>query len=263
MDGDLRAAAARVVTEEPRKGRGRVPRYVHAEWEQSHPGLVAGITGAGAGADFGLTTTPDAWTLGERVERLAADLGVRSAAMVRQVHGRRVVALEEAPSCGMVLVGEADGMLSGLRDLLLVVTAADCVPVYLLDSDSGRLGLLHAGWRGAAAGVLETGLEAMGRSGSAAERLEVHFGPAICGDCYEVGPEVLRAFGRPAAGPGRLDLRAELSLRAREAGVPEEAITVSSWCTRCGADRFHSHRGNPETAGRMAAYLGWRPEGCP
>lgn len=258
------ASAAKSVTEELRtRAEGR-DLYAHAAWERECPGLACGITAAGAGADFGLTTSPDAWTLIGGMTALGQALEIPGVAMVRQVHGRRVVRVGSVPAGALLVAGDADGLVTVERGVLLAVTAADCVPVYLLDPGTGALGLLHAGWRGAAAGVLEAGVAALEReAGVPPGRLRVHLGPAICGDCYEVGPEVLRAFGREAEGPARLDLRQELAARAAEAGVEPGAIGVSTWCTRCGADRFHSHRGSGGTAGRMAAYLGWRASGCP
>lgn len=268
MDGDVsspaRVAGAASVTEELRPGSGGLDLYVHARWEREHAGLACGITAAAPAADFGLTTAPDPWTLSARAEDLCRAVGVPAAAMVRQVHGRRVVPLGSVPESGLLLGGEADGMTTTSRGVLLLATAADCVPVYLLDPDTGGLGLLHAGWRGAAAGVLEAGLEAMEReAGAARGRLRVHLGPGICGRCYEVGPEVLRAFGRPGSRTGHLDIRAELASRAVAAGVPAGSIGISTWCTRCASDRFHSHRGSQGEAGRMAAFLGWRTAGCP
>ncbi|MDP2479116.1 MAG: polyphenol oxidase family protein [Candidatus Palauibacterales bacterium] len=263
MDGDLnpavRAARANPVTEVRRTGRpAEAPIFRNLAWEKARPGLAAGITGVGPDSDYGLTTAPDPWTLADRVDRLCARLGATAAAMVRQVHGRCVVPLEVAPDRGLLLAGTGDGLVCARPGTLLVVTAADCVPVYLLDPPSGTLGLVHAGWRGAAAGVLEAGVEAMSHLGAAPpERIRVHLGPGICGRCYEVGPDVLQAFGRPASASGHVDIRSELALRARSAGVRPAHLSRSTWCTRCSRDQFHSHRGMGGEAGRMAAFLGW------
>lgn len=257
-------SAAGSVTEELRTRPGGPDLYAHAAWEREFPGLACGVTAAGSGADFGLTTSPDAWTLAGRMAGLGEAVEVPGVAMVRQVHGRRVMRVGPVPAGALLVAGDADGLVTSERGVLLAVTAADCVPVHLLDPGTGAIGLLHAGWRGAAAGVLEAGIAALERDpGVPPDRLRVHLGPAICGACYEVGPEVLRAFGREADGPAELDLRGELAARAAEAGVAPGAIGVSTWCTRCGADRFHSHRGSGGTAGRMAAFLGWRASGCP
>lgn len=256
------------VREERRDGAG-YPLFVHAAWEARFPALAAGITAAGCGpggdeADFGLTTAGPAWTLFERLEGLAGQLGFPAAAVGRQVHGDAVTCLSPAPEPGLRVPGESDGLVTDAAGLLLVVTAADCVPVYLLDPVSGGLGLLHAGWRGVAAGILSSGVRAMGaRFGAAADRLRLHLGPAVCGSCYEVGPEVPEALGLPTRASSdtlTVDLRDELVRRARRLGLGEERTTRSAWCTRCSADHFHSHRGRGADAGRMAAYLGWTRE---
>ncbi len=87
--------------------------------------------------------------------------------------------------------------------------------------------------------------------------VRVHLGPAICGNCYEVGPEVHVALGRPDPGwPRMVDLRAILAQQCRAAGVGPERITSSAWCTRCGDSPFFSHRaGHPE---RQVGVIGIR-----
>jgi copper oxidase (laccase) domain-containing protein len=84
--------------------------------------------------------------------------------------------------------------------------------------------------------------------GSQPTNLRVHFGPAICGECYEVGPEVHVALGLPEPAENSLiDIRAVLAQQALAAGVPEANITTSTFCTRCGNSPFFSHRGgHPE-----------------
>lgn len=224
----------------------------------SLPGLVAGITLAPA--DFGLTTSGSGWSLAERYERLAEGLGFRAVAVARQVHGATVSTISAGGGLGLRIAGEADGLASDHAGTLLVVTAADCVPVYVLDRDGGALALLHAGWRGAVGGVLGRGLQALARlRGVSPARCTVHLGPAICGSCYVVGPEVLARFGRREETAGRLDLRGWLAGEAIRLGVPPPEVSVSAWCTSCNRDRFHSHRASGGAAGRMAAYLGRRP----
>lgn len=244
------------------------PLFVNGRWEERFPGLAAGVTGAGEGpdghpADFGLATTR-AWDLLLRYEALAGRLGFPGVALPRQVHGDAVACVGPVPEGGLRFAGPADGLVTRGSGLLLAVTAADCVPVYLLHPGSGGLGLLHAGWRGVAAGILESGLRAMrARFGARPGELHLHLGPAICGDCYEVGPEVPRALGVDGeeegdGPPPRVDLRRELARRAAARGVDAGRLTVSGWCTRCRPDLFHSHRGSGDAAGRMAAFLGWR-----
>lgn len=255
-EGETGTAAGGRLRERPDRG-GALPLYRNAAWEERWTGLRAGITGGGPrGPDYGLSTAPSASALAERIGTLARELGFSRTALPRQVHGADVVPLHGPGAEGVLLCGPADGLVTGASGVLLLVTAADCVPVYLAGPGADPLGLLHAGWRGVAAGILEAGIGTLAeRFGTEPRSLRVHLGPAICGECYRVGPEVAEALGRPA-GEGRVDLRALLAARASDAGVEPGRITVSGWCTLCDGDQFHSHRGRGRQAGRMAAYLG-------
>ena len=183
----------------------------------------------------------------------------RSVLRSRQVHGRRVRVHETVPD-GFVVAGDCDGHATRAPGLLLAVTLADCVPVFVADPSRRAVALLHAGWRGTAAGVLESGLAAMAEAfGSEPRGLSVHLGPSICGRCYEVGPDVLTALGQPTpAGPVPLDLRAVLLRRAASSGVVPGNVSVSRECTRCEPGRpYFSHRRGD--SGRHLAYLGILP----
>ncbi len=243
------------------------PHHRFHDWEAVQAGIVAGITavaeGAGAGSesDFGLVTGGRPGVVAGRYEALAESLGMRSVVVARQVHGIRVVSADASRAGGARVVGEADGLVTADRGVLLAVTAADCVPVFVADVAGRCIALLHAGWRGAAAGMLEAGLSTLHRRfGVGGDDVSVYLGPAICGSCYEVGPEVQRAFGRGERRRAHMDLRAELARRALRAGVTSQRVSQSGWCTRCGPVRLHSHRAGGAAAGRMAAFLGLAPE---
>jgi polyphenol oxidase len=118
--------------------------------------------------------------------------------------------------------------------------------------------LLHAGWRGTAGGILGRGLErllAAVRSDTA--DVIMHCGVGICGDCYEVGSEVMLGCGAAAdgEGPWHLDLRDRLVEQARELGLAQ--VTTSGWCSAHDRPAFYSHRASGGTDGRMVAYIGF------
>lgn len=241
----------------------------------------AGITTARAGSgrggpdDYGLATGGSAWDVSGRYLDLAHRTGFDSAAVARQVHGTELVPAELAPVRGLWIGGDADGFVGpAMPGRMFAVTIADCVPVFVLADGGHAFALLHAGWRGAAAGILRIAIERLVGSRTVdAARLRVHLGPAICGECYTVGPEVPDAFslsGDPRAevtheggepGTLRFDLRAALARQAVACDVAAERITTSLECTRCSAsgDLF-SHRGGGSAAGRMIAWIG-RPAG--
>jgi polyphenol oxidase len=156
-----------------------------------------------------------------------------------QVHGNHVLA-HEGHWDGWLRGGEADGHFAPRRRTAIAVTVADCVPVFV-GHPSGATQILHSGWRGTAAGILKVGLTMMKGAGHRLQDARVHFGPAICGKCYEVSPDVYEQLtGRNPGAPTKVDLRAILAGQARDLGV--ERISISSLCTRCDNDRFFSHR---------------------
>ena len=172
-----------------------------------------------------------------------------------QVHGSLTRIHRDAPA-GPQVVGEGDGHATRVAGVLLTITIADCVPVFIADPVRKAVGLLHAGWRGTAAEVVQSGIGALERTfGSRPDDMAVHLGPAICGLCYEVGPEVFRALGEPMAStPRSIDLRGVVRRRAARCGVRDERITVSGDCTLCGDGGYFSHRRGD--AGRQRAYIG-------
>ena len=228
-----------------------------APWLDRFPWLVAGITGrfpSEQRPNFGLFTSLPAGDTMAAWEGLVSGLGARAAVHSRQVHGPGIAihSADGAGGEGLNVVGPVDGHVTKVPGLLLTVTVADCVPVYVVDPVRRVVGLFHAGWRGAAAGILEAGLKALAdRFGSNARDCLVHLGVSICGDCYEVGPEVFEALG--VDGGRMLDLRAVLRTRALGRGVPERAVSTDAHCTRCDQSRFFSHRGGDP--GRQVAYM--------
>ena len=230
------------------------------EWETLAPGLVAGITTAAAGT-FSVSASPGDQLL-DAYSRLARSVGFGTIAVPRQIHGCDVVPVDLSAGEGggpakVLLMGRVDGLVASDDGVLLASTAADCVPVYLLDPEARRVGLVHAGWRGAAGGILERGVAALEELGAARARIRVHLGPAICGDCYEVDRPVLEKLARPEA-RALVDLRGFLAYRAAESGIVPGNVTVSTYCTGCGPADLHSHRASGGEAGRMAAFTGFR-----
>lgn len=169
--------------------------------------------------------------------------GIRRLATAAQVHGTTVLVHDPAWE-GWLRASPADGHVSVRRGTAMAVTIADCVPVFIAHP-SGATAVLHSGWRGTAARLVDRGVAALTHRGFPAAELRVHLGPAICGKCYEVSPDVIRQLtGESATAPRRVDLRALIAEHARALGVTH--ITVSPSCTRCDNALFFSHRaGDP------------------
>ena len=254
---DSRWTRVTEVRSDPASG---LPLVVHPGWTDRFPWLVQGTTVAGAeGFDlrvFGEDLDPNRAI--DRLSSLAAALGFGPPAYARQVHGPEILRHDTVPSGSVA--AEADGHLTATPGVLLAVTIADCVPVSVVDVERRAVALLHAGWRSVASGILERGLDRLSREfGTRPGDLWVHLGPSICGDCYEVGPEVFAALDRPEPPvPTPIDLRAILAERASESGVREERISISSHCTLHGDSPFYSHRGGDR--GRQMGLLGVRED---
>jgi polyphenol oxidase len=237
---------------------GPLPLFELADWRERF-GVVAGITGQGdSQAPFDLGLSSPATPAGQVIDRwLALKASVprsRGLAVSRQVHGTQVVWHESTPP-GLLILDGVDGHATATPGFILAVTAADCVPVYVLDPVGRRAALLHAGWRGTAGRILSRGVAMLRDHGSRVEDLLIHCGIGICGPCYEVSSEVFAACGLPLppSGKGGLDLRSVLVDQAHEEGV--ENVSTSTWCSAHHAPLFFSHRGSGGAAGRMAAYL--------
>jgi len=194
----------------------------------------------------------------ESIEQLDRGRAWRSVVRSRQVHGT-IVRVHGSVPRGFVVADDGDGHATRTPGLLLTVTLADCAPVFLADPANRAVGILHAGWRGTADGILRRGIAAMALAfGSKPQTLFAHLGPAICGHCYEVGAEVFAALDEPRPrSAAMLDLRAVIRKKLVAAGISARRVTVSPECTLCRGRRYFSHRGGDRE--RHLAYIGVLP----
>ncbi|MDZ7630982.1 MAG: polyphenol oxidase family protein [Gemmatimonadaceae bacterium] len=180
----------------------------------------------------------------------ASSLGASRFASGMQVHGA-AVAVHAAGWNGWLRVSDVDGHLWTEPGIGAAVTVADCVPVFLAHP-SGAGAILHSGWRGTVAGITEAAIRRLGDAGFGPGSLRMHLGPAICGACYEVSPDVYLAIaGSSVSSPTPIDLRASIASRAMAIGVRD--IAISEWCTRCSSAELFSHRGGD--SGRQLGVL--------
>jgi YfiH family protein len=194
----------------------------------------------------------------EARDTLCDELGLDWLCASRQVHGTFVQRVRSAAGKrGEAVAIDADGHATALAKLGTMVLTADCLPVAL--AGDGAVAMLHAGWRGLAAGVLEEGIGALRELGVHGP-IEVVIGPGAGVCCYEVGPEVHAAFGQdghdaPHRDGKNIHLRAIGRERLLAAGVAR--VLDADACTICD-ERFFSHRREGARAGRQGgvAWLG-------
>ena len=207
--------------------------------------------------NLGVLTGDDRAAVDANRERLAVATGIARGRTLQglQVHGTVVRRARELPAAGAA-PEEADGQATALEDVAAVVLTADCLPVAIAGSEA--VAIVHAGWRGLAAGVLEEAVRALRELGAQGP-LHAAIGPGAGVCCYETGPEVHAAFAAYGAQARRGD-HADLKLVARRqlqrAGV--RAVHDAGLCTLCAPPGlFFSHRRDGARTGRQAAVV-WR-----
>jgi hypothetical protein len=195
--------------------------------------------------NLGLHVGDDAARVLTNRERAAGAFGVGLGQLVfaRQVHGAAAALVGGADGGRGAraeddAVADADVLLTSTAGVTLVILVADCVPLALVDPVAGVLAVVHAGWRGTAAGVVGAAIDAMAGMGSEAARVRAWVGPGVASERYQVTDEVrdgLEGAVRPDAlddgvartdGPGHwlVDLAAANRQQLRARGVPGAQI---------------------------------------
>lgn len=215
-----------------------------------------------ASLNVGNTVGDDEMAVAENHARVYARLGLSPewVATPRQVHGNRV-AMVTNDDAGRV-IPNTDGLVTATPGVALMLRFADCQPILLYDRAHHALGLMHAGWRGAAQGIARRGVETMQEAfGTHPQDLVAGLGPAIGPCCYTVGQSVATAmsYALPdwkqvltlqGEDAWRLDLSGANAQQLVAAGVKQ--IEQSHLCTACRRDEFYSHRGDNGRTGRFA-----------
>lgn len=194
---------------------------------------------------------------GEYVQEVRAEVAARRRAVldrpwswIRQVHGA-TIAVVNGP--GDAAGSVADASVTRHKDAALSVLTADCAPIALA-SDDGAVGVVHAGWRGVLAGIVDAAVAAMSPG-----RIVAAIGPCIHSECYEFGVDELSRFDRSVRsttsdGRPALDLPAAVRLVLDKAGV--EVAFDADTCTACASDRYFSYRARGEMERQaVVAYL--------
>jgi YfiH family protein len=173
--------------------------------------------------------------VGADLEKLALNYQVHSDRVLRATSGARGA--------------HADGLWTDEPRLPVLAMSADCLPIALVRAEGPpAVAVLHVGWKGLLAGIVASGVRALGEAGLAAA-----IGPGIGPCCYEVGEEVAGPyrdrFGRAVLHGRNLDLWTSAERALREAGV--ERVHRYDRCTACEPETFFSHRRDRGVTGRQ------------
>jgi YfiH family protein len=228
------------------------------EWEAPGPYRVAFSTRLGgvsegpyASLNLGAKTDDDYDRVSVNRGRLCAEMGAdgTTATMGYQVHGSNVTEARPKGVLASTVFEQCDGLWSDRPGQAMLLVTADCAPVALCRSDGDPgLALLHVGWKGLLAGIVQSGASALGGGNLAAA-----VGPAIGPCCYEVGEEVAapyrELFGADVMRGRNLDLPLAVERALEQAGI--DSVERTDICTACHPELFFSHRRDNGVTGRQ------------
>lgn len=203
----------------------------------------------------------------------ALELDAAQAVVAQQIHSSfaSVVTADDAGRGSFShadTIEGADALVTKENGLPLVCFNADCLLLALGDPQAHVLGVVHAGWRGMAAGVIENTVELMKEFGADTSRIHVAGSPSIGPCCFEVGDDVVQALGAEHVqsrngDKAMFDFRSAAKSRLARAGVAGERVAIEAACTCCSTDTFFSHRratrDGTNRTGRMAL-IAWIAE---
>jgi YfiH family protein len=186
----------------------------------------------------------------ETHDQIAGRLGVKLV-RTKQVHGSKVIGVNEQPPATNPLELEADGVVTATRGVAPTVITADCLPIVI--ASPRAVATVHAGWRGLDAGLIANAVARLRELSPGVMNAAIGPGAGIC--CYEVGDDLHRRFNAHCQDFRRgrnLDLKAIARVQLMEAGVAR--IHDMGICTICGdAGQFFSYRREGPDTGRQAA----------
>jgi YfiH family protein len=166
--------------------------------------------------------------------------------MLKQVHGCEIIDVRSYPAGSAPYFAEADGIITALRGICLVIRTADCVPVFALDSERKVLGAVHSGWRGCQLGIAGKLIEEMERIyGSSPKNIHTFILPSIGPESYTVNMDVAKYFPEEMSISGGLiflNLWKSVSSCMLKAGILPENIFSSEICNMKNNDEYFSHR---------------------
>lgn len=210
--------------------------------------------------NLGTHVGDDPVAVAENRQRLSTSLPALPV-WLHQVHGTQIIDADQAQIVAMD-PHQADGAFTAQPGRVVAVMVADCLPIALGDASGTIVAVVHAGWRGLAAGVLEQALGQLRQRRRHEQNWRAWIGPAIGPTAFEVGAEVFQIFAQsdkgaachfvPRSGLGDkwlADLPALAERRLRAAGVDD--VTQSGRCTYSEPDLFFSYR-RDGACGRMA-----------
>ncbi|MEX0661725.1 MAG: peptidoglycan editing factor PgeF [Balneolaceae bacterium] len=217
---------------------------------------VVNVDGEIAGLNLGYNTGVDHQEIENNLNLLVSELGIarETLAMAKQVHGKNITFVTKGG-----IYPDTDALITDQPEVTLGIRVADCAAILLADTENSIIAAVHAGWRGAALGILLDVVRKMKSKGVNASTLSAYISPCLSKDVFEVGDEVAEQFPSEfvdynSYSKPHLNLKGFLYHQLLENGVPKINIKIDEGCT-LSDNRFYSYRRERDKAGRMLGFI--------
>ncbi len=193
--------------------------------------------------------------------QLGIDMNTAKFAHANQIHSGNVTVVNDGFTNGVGLFKETDALITNQKNIFLVISVADCLPVMIYDKSENVIANVHSGWRGTAKGIVTNTLDKMkAKFGCSTDDMIAFVGPGISKENFEVGTEVAEMFDEkyvdPRSGKFYIDLKSVVTDQLTTAGVNSANIDTCSYCTFGEKGMLHSYRRDKDNSGRMFAVIG-------
>lgn len=189
------------------------------------------------------------------------DLDPLKTAWADQVHGNNVKNVEEGG-----LYDNVDGLITRKPGFALITQVADCAALLMYNPKARMIAAVHAGWRGAVAGIIPNTVKAIEQIGGEPSQTYAFLSPCISQEHFEVGEEVAVQFSdrfvdRNSYSKPHVNLKQFVAAQLREGGLPEDHIEIHPKCTFKDKNQLYSYRRENDKSGRMLAVIRLREHG--
>ncbi|TDK64906.1 peptidoglycan editing factor PgeF [Bacillus salipaludis] len=265
--------------------KGNQSFFTIQSWMEKFPGLVAGITTKKGGDSLGeFEKLNMGFHVGDNPVHVCSNRA--KVADLLQFPLKQWVGAEQTHDIVIQKITKADrgkgsdayehsfkgtdGFYTIEEGILLTLCFADCVPLFFIAPEKHLIGAAHAGWKGTVNEIAATMIMKFKAEGISPDQIFVAIGPSICEKCYIVDDRVIdfveKALEDVEKKPYNLVNDGQYSLDLRElnkqilikAGIPNQNILVTGFCSSCDEGEFFSHRRDKGRSGRMMSFIGWK-----
>lgn len=208
------------------------------------------------GLNLGENTSADPGEIDSNFSALMSELewNLDKLALADQVHGNQIEYVQNGG-----FYSQTDGLVTDQNNLILGIRVADCAAILLADPKNQFLAAVHAGWRGAASGIITRALSKLKDMGAKTDSLIAWVSPCISTENFEIGEEVAEQFDkeyidRNFGEKPHLKLKEFIKDELIGSGLSEYNVEVDPRCTISNKS-FYSYRREQNKAGRLLAFI--------